>query len=754
MVDIATLGVEVYTSSVRSGTRDLNALADASIRAEDSAESLRVATSSADQTQQRANSTIVAGALALGENLNASIAMTRAELALAQAVAGRAAAEARALAATGTATEAELDAVQARVALSRQRVATLRQEVSELNALSKTAAAGSMNIRREEEEMEALRAQAAHLRSVIDPLGTAQARYNQEMAEYNQLAARGVITARELGQAQALATQRLHNYNAVMNGGMETTAGGRQANLSNVVAQFQDIAVTASAGMNPLTIALQQGSQLSQAFLLMENPIKTMGQALLSLLSPISLVTLGGVALAAVLLQMVDWGDALTSVMYMVADSLVAVSPYVVGLAATLALIYAPAILGGIASLIGMIFKLGATAVVAGAQMLGAWMVAVGPVGVLIAGVAAVVAAMVIFRDEVTKIFGRDIVEDIKNSANYVIGAFVGAFNAIVRMWGQMPQVLGDIVYSSVNGVIAGVESMLNAVSDTINGWKNSLGLGDIGIGDFGKIDLPEVENPYSGAMSTAFGVLQEEVLKAQEIDWVTAGIDGVRNVAGMAAEALRGLADSFAATGESSKKADKGIKQMLSDVAPLLKENLDPMQQLQRDMDILGALLNARAIDWEQYGEAARRAHLIAASSTLGAVGQISGALTQLFKDNKAVAIANALINTAEGVTKALSQGGVLGFVGAAAVATAGAAQIASIMSTQPGSSGSSPSVPSTSGTGSSSVSGSSAPARSVSFNIQGDTIPVSSFKRLIDQLNDELGVDGLELVVNHKQA
>src|SRR5690606_10634842 len=98
-------------------------------------------------------------------------------------------------------------------------------------------------------------------------------------------------------------------------------------------------------------------------------------------------------------------------------------------------------------------------------------------------------------------------------------------------------------------------------------------------------------------------------------------------------------------------------FKQMLQEMGPLLEAQRDPLQQLQYEMDTLGALLNAGKISWEQYGEAASRAQLLAASSTLGSVGQISGALTQLFKDNKAFAIANAVINTAEGVTKALAQ-------------------------------------------------------------------------------------------------
>lgn len=52
-----------------------------------------------------------------------------------------------------------------------------------------------------------------------------------------------------------------------------------------------------------------------------------------------------------------------------------------------------------------------------------------------------------------------------------------------------------------------------------------------------------------------------------------------------------------------------------------------------------------------------------------------------------KAFGVAEAIINTAQGITKALAQGGIFGFVGAAAVAAAGAAQISTILSATKGS-------------------------------------------------------------------
>lgn len=113
---------------------------------------------------------------------------------------------------------------------------------------------------------------------------------------------------------------------------------------------------------------------------------------------------------------------------------------------------------------------------------------------------------------------------------------------------------------------------------------------------------------------------------------------------------------------------------------------NPEPWEIAREELASLDAALAAGAISWAQYQSAAVKSMAGAASSTLGAMGQISGALASAFEGNKAFAVANAIINTAEGVTKALAQGGMFAFPIAAALAVAGAAQVATILSASPG--------------------------------------------------------------------
>lgn len=177
-----------------------------------------------------------------------------------------------------------------------------------------------------------------------------------------------------------------------------------------------------------------------------------------------------------------------------------------------------------------------------------------------------------------------------------------------------------------------------------------------------------------------------------------------------------------------------------LQSVTQLLQPEAMPWDIVADQMRGLDVALQNGAISWEQYGAAAQRAHMLAASSTLGAVGQITSTLAGAFENNKAFAVANAVINTAEGVTKALAQGGMFAFPMAAAVAAAGAAQIGSILSAKPGSS----SRPSVGGAGGGAAAPTAAPAeqsRVIHLTLGGNgRYSRDEVRDLIEQLTEEL--------------
>ena len=88
-------------------------------------------------------------------------------------------------------------------------------------------------------------------------------------------------------------------------------------------------------------------------------------------------------------------------------------------------------------------------------------------------------------------------------------------------------------------------------------------------------------------------------------------------------------------------------------------------------------------------------------ADAQIQAYSDLSGALSSLAGDNKALAVAQATIDTYAGVNKAFAQGGVAGFVTGASILAAGLSNIRKILSTDVGSGGGDGgSVPSDTGT------------------------------------------------------
>lgn len=148
------------------------------------------------------------------------------------------------------------------------------------------------------------------LRAKYSPLFATISNYKSAVAEIRQAHAAGAISANEMTaaiqrerQAALASTAAIKGRNAALAAQPKTNS----FNTANIAAQFQDIGVTAAMGMSPIQIALQQGTQLSAVF----NDLKRDGQsvgatlagAFASVVSPISLVTIGVIAAGAAAFQ-------------------------------------------------------------------------------------------------------------------------------------------------------------------------------------------------------------------------------------------------------------------------------------------------------------------------------------------------------------------------------------------------------------------------------------------------------------------
>ena len=102
-------------------------------------------------------------------------------------------------------------------------------------------------------------------------------------------------------QNVAPAAEKVGQATAAMGRANHTAAGG----VGNLTAQFNDIGVMLMAGQNPLQLAIQQGTQITQVIGPMgaAGAVRALGSALIGMLNPVSLVTIGSIAAGAAMIQ-------------------------------------------------------------------------------------------------------------------------------------------------------------------------------------------------------------------------------------------------------------------------------------------------------------------------------------------------------------------------------------------------------------------------------------------------------------------
>lgn len=86
---------------------------------------------------------------------------------------------------------------------------------------------------------------------------------------------------------------------------LASAQGRAAAATGNLAAQFNDIGVMLAAGQNPLQLAIQQGTQISQAFGTAgaAGALTLLKQGFMAMISPVNLITIGAIAAGAAMFQ-------------------------------------------------------------------------------------------------------------------------------------------------------------------------------------------------------------------------------------------------------------------------------------------------------------------------------------------------------------------------------------------------------------------------------------------------------------------
>lgn len=381
---------------------------------------------------------------------------------------------------------------------------------------------------------------------------------------------------------------------------------GNQSNPANIAAQFQDIGVTAAMGMNPLMIALQQGTQLSAA---MAGGIGNLGKAIAQVLSPTSLLTIGLVALAAAGLQNIDWMEVAQSSLNMLAsgmDYLAASAntlvPIIITVGTAMLIAFGPQIVAAVSAAAVAIGTTLVSAIVSATTAMAAFALA-NPFTAIVLGATAAGAAIAYFSGAT--------IDDLKGTIDFIIGGFVGAFNTIKRTWSMLPAAIGDAAIQAVNRALSAISDLINK---SISGINSLIGMipefmrpGQIG--QFG--GLGQMNNPWAGSLANVGDIAAEEFGKAQGAKYTDGFIASVKGALSSGADAIRGFASGLGAsveesTGRGSSGASGGPSQ---DPWAQLLDNADKqmraLQQAGAQIGVYGQALSRLRHEQELFNQA-----------------------------------------------------------------------------------------------------------------------------------------------------
>lgn len=353
-------------------------------------------------------------------------------------------------------------------------------------------------------------------------------------------------------------------------------------NTANIAAQFQDIAVTASMGMNPLLIALQQGTQLSAVLNSMEKPIKGLADAFKQIINPVSLLSIGLTALAVVGLQMVDWTGLAQSALNGLASVMDGISSSFEFLADNVELLVI--VLGTFTSaLIG--FNL--TSIIASFKSLGETI-------------------------SIVSLYFLDFVKKIPNLMKQAGGVIAKAAKFIINPWILIPAIVigvleafalfKDNVKKVLDGTIDWIVDFVNKSIGYFVGFKNVLlSITDI-IKTFKTDGLEAAKGRISTIMDEALSkkYIDKEAIKENVNEAVDYAADGILKVNNAISSGIGKVSDVISSGASSVRDFASGLTETTDKTEKLKKAWADLQNQMSQD--ISGAQLEQRLIGVDTY--------------------------------------------------------------------------------------------------------------------------------------------------------
>ena len=208
-------------------------------------------------------------------------------------------------------------------------------------------------------------------------------------------------------------------------------------------------------------------------------------------------------------------------------------------------------------------------------------------------------------------------------------------------------------------------------------------------------------------------------------------------------------IAAPIVQSSKAMKQATQEQNQAMQEGQRIMEEMRTPMEVLIARQTRLKELFAQGAINAQTFGRAMAQASAFSAKNMDALASNVSSNLSAIFGESKAVAIAQALINTYQGISKAIATyPPPISTAMAAIQAAAGFAQVASIRKTTKSGSGASSAASTTASSTGATAAAPPQQQQAVFIDLQGQSFGRDQVRSLIDSINDAVA-DGATIRV-----
>lgn len=368
------------------------------------------------------------------------------------------------------------------------------------------------------------------------------ARLQKEMADIKR------SVAGAMGDVAASSAQADRAIEAVGSRGMTRMGGSAKLaghQMQNLVYQLNDVVVSLFSGQKPMTVFMQQGSQIGQIAMQAGVGIGGMARALLGLAA-----TAAAAALTNPYLLATAAAAALAFGAFKMFQSSVKQSGELDKYAASLGLTAKE------------MEKLGPVGITLGDTMKGLWTTV--SEGLNLGTVFSTL------KDWAVAAF-ESILQAGKYAVAILYAGWVGGFNAIRIIWSSLPGVIGEAAVGAANLAIAGIEYLANKAIAALNWlaeWVNPV-LDRVGLATITRIEsvaLPRMENSFAGSTARMGAQVRDEftsafgdamgMMDAFSAQWRENSLKAARERLAASAAEIRGDRPDRAGAGRQSREA------------------------------------------------------------------------------------------------------------------------------------------------------------------------------------------------------